>query len=421
MKPGKYKIKFLLEKRKDKLTGELIVNDIPIIMDVTFDSKRMRYYSGYRIDEKNWNEDSQKVKKNVVNKIGINASIINKRLDKLKPIIDSIFTQAHDQAPEVDQLRRALKKELGEDVKEMKEKTLFDLFEQYLGEADISEKRRKQMRSTMNHFSRFAISKGYKLTFKQCDKHTLSEFEKYLKNDKDKPKSGNTRSAILKKLKSFFSYAKKEDWTDNNPFSKFKIPSEKYGKPIYLTKQERDMLYHADIKNEKFDRVRDLFVLQCHLGCRIGDFVKLKKSNIVNDFVNYIPAKTAKEKPDKVKVPLTKTAKAIIEKYDLPNGNLAPYISDQRFNEYLKELFEEVKLNRKVPIFNPTDNSTDMVPLHKIASSHMARRTFIGILHRTQKNEVIASMTGHSADSRSFKRYYDVDYELIIDAMKDAE
>ena len=59
----------------------------------------------------------------------------------------------------------------------------------------------------------------------------------------------------------------------------------------------------------------------------------------------------------------------------------------------------------------------EKVPLYSVASSHMARRTFVGTLHRNVKDSVIANMSGHVENSRAFIRYYDVDEETRIDAI----
>jgi hypothetical protein len=66
---------------------------------------------------------------------------------------------------------------------------------------------------------------------------------------------------------------------------------------------------------------------------------------------------------------------------------------------------------------NPLTRDEEQVPLFQLATSHMARRTFVGTLHRHVKDSVIASMSGHVEDSRAFSRYYDVDDDTKTDAV----
>ncbi len=419
----KYKVSFILESRKDPQTKSLITDNVPILMVITYSGKRLFYYTGYRTDTGKWisktvdGDQIGQLRRNTVNKDNISASIINARLKLLETVVHTIFSTITE-PPSIKTLRELIKNGLGE-TKAQSVTGLFASFEQYCDSAKVSQMRRRHLFSTKNRFEEFAATLRENLTFEKCTPEIIERFDKFLR---DGTRSQNTISSIEKKLRAFFLYAVAQGITDNNPFTKFKIQSEVYGDPIYLTKQERDKLYSAKISNERLDRVRDMFILQCHLGCRVGDFVKLTKKNIVGNSIHYIPSKTSAEKQTVCKVPLSKTANEIISKYDIPDGSLVPYISDQRYNDYLKELFEleEVGLNRIVVKLNTRTQKSESVPLYKIDSSHMARRTFIGILHQTVKNEVITSMTGHSEQSKAFHRYYSIQEEDRIKAIESA-
>lgn len=417
---SKHSVKFVLEKRKDKVNKELIIENTPVFMTVTYSGERLWYFSGYRIDFDKWDTNLQRVKKNTFNKDKISASIINARLTELENAINEIFKELKD-IPSIDNLRGLLKTKLNEDTNKPKELNIFGYFEKYITDANVSPGRKKQLNSTLNHFKNFSEAKGLNLNFEKCNPETLVTFEKYLRSDPETPRSKNTITGILSRLRCFFLYAKGQAWTNKNPFEGYSIEPEVYGDPIYLTKKERDALYFEDIQNERLARVRDMFVLQCFIGCRVGDFVKLRKSNIIKGVLHYVPSKTQDENQKVCKVPLSEKALSIINKYDLPDGSLVPYITGQKYNEYLKELFRLVKLNRIVVRMNPLTRQNEAIPLHSIASSHMARRTFIGLLHKTTKNEVIASMSGHTENSKAFKRYYNIDEVDQQNAIKNIE
>ena len=117
-------------------------------------------------------------------------------------------------------------------------------------------------------------------------------------------------------------------------------------------------------------------------------------------------------------MPLSQKAKSILKKYeDWPDDSLLPFISDVKYNVYLKELFELVGLNRVITRLNPITMEKEQLPLYKVASSHLARRTFISILHSKVKDSVIASMSGHVKGSKAFNRYFEVDDEARQDAI----
>jgi hypothetical protein len=427
----KHKSSFILEKRKDN-TGKILTENVPILMSVTWTGQRLWYYTGYRIDTDKWTDKTsegekvQRVRKNTLNKENISASIINARLTELENTVNNIFLELGKEIPSIEGLREKIRVKLEENTREPKELDLFNYFEQYIKEAKVSPGRKKQLSSTLNHFKNFSNSKKQNITFDRCNSNLLSEFEAYLKksnNEKDKPRSRNTITGIMSRLRTFFFYAVGQNWTKTTPFEEYSIEPEIYGDPIYLTKEERDKLFNAKIEIERLERVRDMFVLQCFIGCRVGDFVKLKKTNIVNGLIHYVPAKTQDENQKVCKIPLSEKALSIINKYDLPDGSLVPYITGQRYNEYLKEVFalESVNLKRPVVRLNPLTRQTETVPLNEIACSHMARRTFIGLLHKTVKNEVIASMSGHVENSKAFHRYYNVDEDSQRDAIKTIE
>ena len=128
-----------------------------------------------------------------------------------------------------------------------------------------------------------------------------------------------------------------------------------------------------------------VFIFQCLIGCRVSDLLKLTESNVKGDFIEYIPRKTRDEKPITVRVPLTATALSLIEKYK-GGKKLFPFIASQKYNVQIKKAFTLAKINRLVTILNPTTGEEEQVPINDVASSHLARRAFIGNLYKKVKD-----------------------------------
>lgn len=301
---------------------------------------------------------------------------------------------------------------------EDKPKTFFERFEQYKTDAPLSLGRKKHLGTTINKLKSFRPG----TTFETIDSQYLTDFKNYLLGDCNL--SSNTTICELRRLRAFWGWAIEKKWTNNLPFSSFEIGAESYGDPVYISIAERDKLFYADIKDEHLARVRDIFVFQCLIGCRVGDLLKMTKANIVKGNIEYIAGKTKDNKPRVARVPLTEKAKAILAKYDLPDDMLLPFISDVKYNKYIKEVFklESVDLKRMVTIPDPKTRKSVQKSIADLASSHMARRVFIGGLHKKGvKNEIIASMSGHVKDSKAFSRYYAIDEEDQKKAMKEIE
>jgi len=309
--------------------------------------------------------------------------------------------------PTPTQVREDLKKNINKEEIEIippKEVSFFQYFKKYIDEAPVSPGRKKHLNTTYNKVLKYRAD----TTFENLDAQYLTDFRK----DLMKVIGRNTLSSELKRLRAFYSYAYRMEWTTKDPFKAFKIDSESYGDPIFITLEERDQLYEAQIEDPELAHVRDIFILQCFIGCRVGDLTTLKHSNIIDGCIEYIAGKTKENKPRVARVPLTKKALAIIAKYNLPNGDLVTYITDQKYNLSLKLLFKNQKIERMVTIIDPKTRKSIQKSIADLASTHMARRVFIGGLHhKGAKNEIIASMSGHSENSKAFARYYNIGKE----------
>lgn len=227
-----------------------------------------------------------------------------------------------------------------------------------------------------------------------------------------KPRSINTMNDLFKKLRTFFIWCVNSGLINNSPFDKFRISSEVYGTPIYLTQEEVKKVAAVNLRKwPHLDRQRDVFVFQCNVGCRVGDLVRLKKGDVADGTVTYIPHKTIKDRPQTIVVPLNTTAKSIVEKYAATDGDkLLPFISPQKYNDAIKEVLEKAGITRTVAILDPLTRCDKKVRICDVASSHMARRTFAGNLYRQVKDPaLVAALTGHVEGSKAFSRYRAID------------
>jgi len=374
------------------------------------------YKSEIEISPNAWNPKKQEVKAGIIftGREAFNDSITERKKSILRAYNDQVDKTALTSEileVKIDQVLHPEKYK----PEELAPITFFDRFKQYIEDAPVSAGRKKHLWTTYNK------SKSFKpeTTLENLDVQYLTDFQNFLLGDCNLSK--NTVISELRRLRAFYGYAIKHGWTYNYPFKSFSIGAESFGDPIFITVEERDKLFNATIESDRLSRVRDLFVFQCLIGCRVGDLIKLKKSNIVNGCVEYIAAKTKDEKTRVARIPLTSKAKEILSRYNLENGDLLPYITDQKYNEYIKELFKlkGIEINRIVTIADPKTRQSKQISIAEVASSHMARRVFVGSLHRKGvKNEIIASMSGHTKDSKAFSRYYNIEQQDQEVAMK---
>lgn len=138
--------------------------------------------------------------------------------------------------------------------------------------------------------------------------------------------------------------------------------------------------------------------------------------SIIKGAIEYVPQKTAGERPQVVRVPLNTHALALVEKYKDREGliwKLFPFISSQKYNVAIKKIFKTCSVTRMVTILNRTTGKEDKRPIYEIASSHLARRTFLGNPYKKVKDpNLVGSLSSHSEGSRAFARYRDIDEDM---------
>ena len=427
----KNKINFTLEKRNNCENSGVNTTDVPVLAVISYPGERIKYPIGYRVSASDWMEEGQ-VQPFFVTDNGVNADEVNALIAKIKREVNGYFAYCdavHSEPSKAEILNKlrvltgreekAIKRLAKRQIKPVEARSFADYINEHQAFKNFSYDRKKGYKSAFKHFFRFCETFGITAGFDTVTTQVLENFRKYLTDGKHcDPVSKNTVSYVLTAVKSFWRYCVKMGYTTNNPFLRFEIEPEVYGNPIYITKEERDTLYYLHIPDERLKKTRDIFVFQCLVGCRVGDLIRLKKDNVVNGAIEYIPRKTKDERPVIARVPLCPKAQSIIDRYTtMEDEKLLPFISPQKYNDYIKELFKFANITRTVTRLNPLTRQEERVSIADIASSHMARRTFIGILHRKVKNEVIGSMSGHSANSKAFSRYYNIEDDTKRDAV----
>lgn len=232
------------------------------------------------------------------------------------------------------------------------------------------------------------------------------------------PRGENTMIDIFKRLRALWAWMNDNGHTDNNPFERLKVGTARYGTPFYLTIDERNTLAEYDLSERpKLAIQRDIFVFHCLVGCRVGDLYKLTADNITDGVLEYVPHKTKDEAQSvKARVPLSERALRLIEAYRGADskGRLFPYISEQKYNDAIKEALRLTGITRNVQVRNALTGETDTRPIYEVASSHMARRTFVGAAYSKVKDpNIVGKMSGHVEGSRAFARYRTIDDEAL--------
>lgn len=195
----------------------------------------------------------------------------------------------------------------------------------------------------------------------------------------------NTAIKTIKKLKTIIQLAIDEGYIQTNPW-KLKIKEDKViHNPLSIT--QINTIKNKDFHNDRLNKVRDLFILQCYTGLAFIDMQKISQENIKDLTIIIKRQKTEIESI----IPMLPEVEDILSKYNYK----LPVISNQKMNAYLKEIGDICKIPQ---------------PLH----THLGRHTFATLLiNNNVPLPVIARALGHSNSRITEKTYARLNHDTV--------
>ena len=421
----KRNIIFTLESRKKD--GVLIVENVPIRMRVNFASKRIEFTTGYRIDAAKWDSDKQRVRNGCTNKLKQSASEINASLLGYYTEIQDIFKkfEVEEIMPTPEQIKEAFNAlhnpiEI-EEVPPRKStpNAFYKVFDEFVRDCgrqnDWTDSTYEKFAAVKNHLMNFRTE----LTFDFFDEKGLNDYVTYLRDVKEMRNS--TIGKQLSFLKWFLRWAFKKGLHQNNAYDSYKPKLKSTQKKIiFLTWEELNKLREFEIPAAKqaLDRVRDVFLFQCFTGLRYSDVFNLRRSDIKGDHIEVTTVKTS----DSLIIELNKHSKAILDKYKdvaFEDDKVLPVITNQKMNDYLKELAELAGIDEPVrqTYYRGNERIDEVTPKYALLGTHAGRRTFIcNALVLGIPPQVVMKWTGHS-DYKAMKPYIDIAGDIKANAM----
>ena len=375
---------------------------------------------GYTISPSKWDKELSRVKKRVTNSKYESAVEINKAIQEKEGVISTAFKKFEFEGivPTQKILRDTINSLLGKNVGMPRELMTFqDAFAAYL--MDLSKTKSltsatyAKLKTIRNIFKEFDPN----LRLDQITKDKLDEYVEYLINERGL--QNGTAKKNLTFIRTFLDYCEnrrliKTDWKTHS----VELKTVSGRKVVFLDLDEFNRVYNFEFPENKqyLERTRDVFCFQCLTSLRYSDVSKLKKTDILNDKVSLVTEKT----DEILEIPLNNQAKAILSKYDnFDSIRALPVISNQKMNEYIKEVCYLVGLNQVVnkTYYKGKDRITESFKKYELISTHTGRRTFICLaLANNIPPQTVMKITGHS-DYKSMQPYIDVTDQSKVDAV----
>jgi site-specific recombinase XerD len=392
-----FRILFYLKRTKTLNNGEST-----IFMRITVDGERAEVSTHQSIESHLWNQE-----KGIVKGVSSSSKQMNDYLEhfKLKVYQHKKELESNDQEVTARTLGDLLQ------GKNSQRKGLVELFLEHnkrcreLVGKDIAPATLTRYETTLMHVQGLIQTKYRQqdILLQSVNHEFIKNFEHYLKTVRNC--GHNTTVKYIRNLRKIIRIALSNDWLKKDPFRSISYRLKEVNR-AYLTDTELKLLLNKEFSNERLRRIKDIFLFSCFTGLAFSDVKSLTRENITIGINNQKWLRTKRKKTgNPSEIPLLDVPNAIINKYEndpicLLEQKLLPVGSNQKMNEYLKEI-------------------ADLCGINKNLSTHTARHTFATTVTLTHgvSMEAVSKMLGHSniATTKQYARIVDT---LIINEMK---
>ncbi|HEY5747563.1 MAG TPA: site-specific integrase [Chryseolinea sp.] len=398
------KIYFLLKKRSGYTMGPL-----PVYMRVTVNRQRIEVTTQREIEPDKWDAVRQIAKSNTNE-----ARQLNSFLDSLRNQIYEAQRDLLNRGEEITAL--ALKNIIYGNAGASR--TLCDAFDHTIAQVKALVGREYAIGTLKRYNAAYAALKAFvvskykvqNLPLKGLSLQFIVEFEFFLKSVRKV--QHNTAMGIIKKLKRVIHLSLANEWIEKDPFANYKIKVRETNRG-FLTEHELTAISNKVFLSERLSQIRDIFVFCCFTGLSYSDVKALTRGDIATGIDGEKWIFTTRQKTKAAtRIPLLSPALEIIARYDqhiicVNNGKLLPVSSNQKTNEYLKEIAERCDIAKNLTFhlarhtFATTVTLTNGVPLETV-SKMLGHRT----LRATQQYAKIVDLKV-SSDMNALRAKYD--------------
>lgn len=401
---------------------------------IVWNGQRVRLSVNHNVNPDNWEKSLQRCKaKSTHGKIKTPASVINKDLQEMEDLINSIFMRFEeiDRIPTKEEFSEAYDRQVNPEkyIKKEKESNpadepLFKIYDEFIKDGMTSGRWSDgtlvKCRTIRKHL--YSISRKLSLNdiINGGINILIEHFGKVPDNFKNKGLANTTIKNDIAFVKVFLRWAQEHGYCDASPFLNQRVKLKTAEKPvIFLTKEELMKVYDFDFGQKNYlSQVRDVFCFCCFTSLRYSDVYNLRRSNITDSEIHITTIKTH----DTLTIELNRYSRAILNKYaniPFPNDKALPVITNQKMNDYLKEMGKVCGIDSPITItrYKGTQRYDKTYKKYELLSTHCARRTFVcnAIMLGIPTN-IVMKWTGHS-DYATMKPYLDIADEARRSAM----
>jgi len=222
---------------------------------------------------------------------------------------------------------------------------------------------------------------------------------------RDENYSQNTIQRELNIIKTFCKFARSKGIEVDSELDSLKLPKEKIDN-IYLSLEEIELIENAEIEQPHLINATEWLIISCFTGQRISDFMRFTKEMIRiekgKSLIEFEQQKTEKL----MTIPIHAKVQKLLDKN---KGEFPNRISDQRYNDYLKEVCKiagiDEEIKGKKQLNTSKENKTKKIrrvegvyPKYELVTSHIGRRSFATNYYGEIPTSYLIYVTGHSSE-----------------------
>lgn len=227
-----------------------------------------------------------------------------------------------------------------------------------------------------------------------------NEFVSYCKNELY---SQNTIQRELAIIKTFCIHARFLGLETHYQLDSLRLDKAKVEK-IYLTFEELSRIeeINSDELTVSLDNAKDWLIISCYSGQRISDFMRFTENQIRIEegkhFLEFTQMKTSKL----TTIPIHPKILEILKKR---NGKFPYRISDQKYNDYVKEVCklagidEIVKGSKMLETEKGNRKQEGLYKKYELVTSHIGRRSFATNFYGNIPTTYLINITNHSSEA----------------------
>jgi integrase len=370
-----------------------------------FNKRILKYSFGQKINPKYWNPEKQRAKET---KQFPEHPEFNALLNKYEACSNNAFRKLLNDGTRI--TTEVLKREIIKLINNNGSSgniTFYKFIEDYIDTTNKKPNTVKHYKQTQRILNEYRDHVKHNIDF---DDITLDFYDDFVNYLNEKKYHANTIGGYVKNIKVFMNEALDRKLTTNIDFRSRKFRTlEAESESIYLSVDEIERIYKLDLSNNpKLDKVRDTFVIACYTGLRFSDLKQISNENLIN---NNSQLKIITEKTgEMVIIPLHPYIKSIINKY---GGEIPQVISNQKMNEYVKDVGKLAEIKEKIIISSIKGGKTvkESFEKHDLITVHTARRSFATNAYLAEVPTIsIMKITGHRTE-RAFLKYIKISQE----------